>query len=82
MRLACVPMIDPVPTSTSMSFPLSTTATAGVTVMDAVTCNVLIVDDDPHMLRALRELLIGPDRNIIVAQSGEDALDDLGRSPC
>ncbi|HWH48638.1 MAG TPA: response regulator [Burkholderiales bacterium] len=74
MRLACVPMIDPVPTSTSMSFPLSTTATAGVTVMDAVTCNVLIVDDDPHMLRALRELLIGPDRNIIVAQSGEDAL--------
>lgn len=38
------------------------------------TCNVLIVDDDPHMLVALRELLDGPDRNIVVAQSGGDAL--------
>lgn len=39
-----------------------------------LTCNVLIVEDDPYMLLALRELLGGPDRNIVVAESGEDAL--------
>jgi signal transduction histidine kinase len=39
-----------------------------------LTCNVLIVEDDPAMLLALRELLGGPDRNIVVAESGEDAL--------
>ena len=37
-------------------------------------CNVLIVEDNPHMRLALRELLDGPDRNIVVAESGEDAL--------
>jgi len=37
-------------------------------------CNVLIVEDDPHMLLALRELLDAPDRNIVAAESGEDAL--------
>jgi len=41
---------------------------------DPLKCNVLIVEDDPHMLLALRELLEGPDRNIVVAESGEDAL--------
>ena len=37
-------------------------------------CNVLIVEDDPHMLLALQELLAGPDCNIVVANSGEDAV--------
>jgi len=37
-------------------------------------CNVLIVEDDPHMLLALRELLDGPGRNIVVAESGDAAL--------
>jgi signal transduction histidine kinase len=41
---------------------------------DQLKCNVLIVEDDPSMLLALRELLDGPDRNIVVAESGEDAL--------
>ena len=45
-----------------------------VKITGPVTCNVLIVDDDPHMLLALRELLDSPDRNIVVAASGEDAL--------
>lgn len=74
MRMSCVPVIEPMPTSISMRLPLPTTSSAGVTMMDPETCNVLIVDDDPHTLRALRELLVGPDRNIIVAQSGEEAL--------
>ena len=56
-----------------MSFPLQSAGTRGIPMMP-MTCNVLVVDDDPHMLRALRELLAGPDRNIIVAESGEDAL--------
>jgi len=37
-------------------------------------CNVLVVEDNAEMLLALRELLGGPDRNIVVAESGEDAL--------
>ena len=37
-------------------------------------CNVLIVEDHPEMLLALRDLLDGPDRNIVVAESGEGAL--------
>src|SRR5258708_36110207 len=41
---------------------------------DLLKCNVLIVEDDPQMLFALRELLDGRDRNIVVAESGEDAL--------
>jgi signal transduction histidine kinase len=45
-----------------------------VKLSDALTCDVLIVEDDPHLLRALQELLDAPDRNIVVAQSGEDAL--------
>jgi signal transduction histidine kinase len=40
----------------------------------ALKCNVLVVDDDPNMLLALRELLAGPDRTIVIAQSGADAL--------
>jgi len=45
-----------------------------VKVSDALICDVLIVEDDPQLLRALQELLDAPDRNIVVAQSGEDAL--------
>src|SRR5258706_1411310 len=45
-----------------------------VKVSDALICDVLIVVDDPQLLRALQELLDAPDRNIVVAQSGEDAL--------
>jgi signal transduction histidine kinase len=37
-------------------------------------CNVLIVEDDPHMLLALQGVLQGPERNVFTAQSGEDAL--------
>jgi signal transduction histidine kinase len=43
-------------------------------VPEPVTSSVLIVEDDPQMLFALRELLCGPDRDIVVAPSGGDAL--------
>jgi len=41
---------------------------------DLLKCNVLIVEDHPEMLLASRELLEAPDRNIVTAGSGEDAL--------
>jgi len=41
---------------------------------DLMKCNVLIVEDNPEMLLALRELLEAPDRNIVTAGSGEDGL--------
>ena len=43
-------------------------------------CNVLIVEDDPHMVVALRELLDAPDRDVVVAQSGEEALGSVLRT--
>src|SRR5215468_4432207 len=36
--------------------------------------NVLVVDDEPRSLQAMLELLAGPDRNIVAAESGKDAL--------
>jgi signal transduction histidine kinase len=41
---------------------------------DLLKCNVLIVEDHPEMLLALRELLEAPDRNVVTAESGENAL--------
>lgn len=43
-------------------------------VTGPMTCNVLIVEDDPQLLFALREMLEGPDRNIVAAQTSGDAL--------
>ena len=36
--------------------------------------NLLVVDDEPHTRLALRELLHAPDRNVVLAGSGEEAL--------
>src|SRR5215831_8228405 len=36
--------------------------------------NVLVVDDEPRSLLAMQELLAGPDRNVVAAESGKDAL--------
>ena len=36
--------------------------------------NVLVVDDERRSLLAMQELLAGPDRNVIAAASGKDAL--------
>jgi two-component system, sensor histidine kinase len=36
--------------------------------------NVLLVDDEPHGLVAMRELLSGPDRNVVAVGSGKEAL--------
>jgi signal transduction histidine kinase len=48
---------------------------AGAAVTPAAeVASVLIVEDDPDMILALRELLDGPDRDIVVAESGEEAL--------
>jgi signal transduction histidine kinase/HPt (histidine-containing phosphotransfer) domain-containing protein len=35
---------------------------------------VLVVDDEPHNLLAMRELLSGPDREIVSVESGKEAL--------
>jgi len=40
----------------------------------AVKSGILVVDDDPQTRLALRELLRSPERNIVVADSGEEAL--------
>ncbi|MEO8137320.1 MAG: response regulator, partial [Betaproteobacteria bacterium] len=42
-----------------------------------VTVNVLIVDDEPHSLVAMQRLLEGPDRNVVAAGSGPDALREV-----
>ncbi|WP_447984487.1 response regulator [Nitrospira sp. Nam74] len=36
--------------------------------------NVLLVDDNEHCLMALKEVLAGPDRHLVMVQSGEQAL--------
>ena len=36
--------------------------------------NVLVVDDEPHNLLAMRELLSGPDREVVSVASGKEAL--------
>src|SRR6266513_1196815 len=41
---------------------------------DSAGVNILVVDDEPHSLKALRELLCGPDRNVVTAASGREAL--------
>src|SRR5258706_452218 len=36
--------------------------------------NILVVDDDRHGLAAMREILSGPDRNVLAVGSGKEAL--------
>ena len=43
---------------------------------------LLIVDDDLHTLKSLRELLQTEDRSIITATNGKKALDCLKETPC
>ncbi|MGH8595729.1 MAG: response regulator, partial [Gammaproteobacteria bacterium] len=39
--------------------------------------NILLVDDEPRNLLALHELLDAPDRNLMHAQSGDEALREV-----
>src|SRR5256884_3116625 len=41
---------------------------------DSAGVNILVVDDEPHSLKALQALLRGPDRNVVTAASGREAL--------
>jgi len=41
---------------------------------------VLICDDEPHIVEGLRHLLRGPDRTIAVARSGREALQSIEES--
>src|SRR2546430_6857206 len=41
---------------------------------DSAGVNILVVDDEPHSLKALQALLRGPDRNVVTAASGKEAL--------
>src|SRR5436305_8806169 len=41
---------------------------------DSACVNILVVDDEPHSLKALQALLCGPDRNVVTAASGREAL--------
>jgi signal transduction histidine kinase/HPt (histidine-containing phosphotransfer) domain-containing protein len=40
----------------------------------SVSANILIVDDEPQTLMAMRALLCGPDRNVVTAATGAEAL--------
>ena len=40
---------------------------------------ILVCDDEPHILEGLRHLLRDPDREILVASSGIEALDRIDR---
>ncbi len=40
---------------------------------------ILVCDDEPHIVEGLRYLLKGPDRSIVVARSGGEALDQIAR---
>jgi len=42
--------------------------------------NILVVDDDRHGLAAMRELLSGPDRNVLAVGSGKEALRQILRT--
>jgi len=42
--------------------------------------NILVVDDEPRSLRAMQDLLGGPDRNIVAAGSGREALRQILRT--
>src|SRR5258706_13198372 len=44
------------------------------TLTDTPCANILVVDDEPHSLKALQALLCGPDRNVVTAASGREAL--------
>src|SRR3989440_6950274 len=41
---------------------------------DSACANILVVDDEPRSLKALQALLCGPDRNVVPAASGREAL--------
>src|SRR5215471_18360800 len=43
------------------------------------TANILVVDDDVRTLTAMEALLSGPGRNIVIADSGQEALRQLLR---
>jgi PAS domain S-box-containing protein len=45
-----------------------------LTLTDPQRVNVLIVDDNENCLMALKEVLAGPDRHLVMVQSGEQAL--------
>jgi signal transduction histidine kinase/HPt (histidine-containing phosphotransfer) domain-containing protein len=44
------------------------------TLTESASANILVVDDEPHSLKALQALLTGPDRNVVTAASGREAL--------
>ena len=41
---------------------------------ESACADILVVDDEPHNRKAMQELLRGPDRNIVTAASGSEAL--------
>ncbi len=47
---------------------------AEIAMSSQLVSDILVVDDDAQSCLALRELLTSPDRNIVVARSGEEAL--------
>src|SRR5205807_9435020 len=47
---------------------------------DSDSANILVVDDEPHSLKALEALLSGPDRTVVTASSGREALRSILKS--
>src|SRR5437773_9097 len=47
---------------------------------DSASANILVVDDEPPSLKALEALLSGPDRTVVTASSGREALRSILKS--
>jgi PAS domain S-box-containing protein len=53
-----------------------------ISALTAIPAHILLVDDDPNILIAMKALLEGPGRTVLTAQTGHDALRRLLRHDC
>lgn len=53
-----------------------------LSALAAIPAPILLVDDDPGILRAMEVILEGPGRTVLTAQTGQDALRNLLRHDC
>ncbi|OQW37341.1 MAG: hypothetical protein A4E19_14395 [Nitrospira sp. SG-bin1] len=53
-----------------------------ISALTAIPAPILLVDDDPNILIAMKALLEGPGRMVLTAQTGQDALRHLLRHDC
>jgi PAS domain S-box-containing protein len=59
-----------------------TKAAPDISALATIPAHILLVDDDPNILIAMKALLEGPGRTVLTAQTGHDALRRLLRHDC